>query len=355
VDYAEQLGRFLKIIEESPFFPCSTRHNQSACRNACGFSSEAYYGLIAHKFLVIKSTLLIQLPRYFVIVFSNPDRLSVAPAVNPKSKKGRTFMEWPGNAIATIKFQASRVGPPRPGLTSPTLISPGNVNILLNNAFSTQQEVQDPQITFKVKCEHTNTNGAGITARAMFRVTLQRCDGTQFTLIDSQTQVLGGVAGSYSAEIAVSVTMQDPSAGEQYLITFHAEELGGELSSFPGDTWAPLAVGTLITASVPVYYQAVMDEYLADFTFDFIPITIVYCPPGKDMTASLLQSLTFGTRLGVGTASGMQSTDSYNFTDSLFGILSLGFVTSTSWSVSTKSTSGIQLSGTRQTQITADN
>src|ERR1041385_6735089 len=263
--------------------------------------------------------------------------------------------DWPGNPIATLRVEASVLGRGIPGKSAYSALLPGTALVAPNAAFPTQQALADPLIKFRVKCEYNNSNAAPITAFAVFRVNLQRYDGTGYTLIDAQTITLGGGKNFYSSEIALSVTMVDPSQAEQYLVTLHAEEIGGQLSSFPGDSWTPLGLGILITATQEIFYQAIMDQYLGDFSLDFFPVTIVYSPPGKNMTASLLQSQTFGTRFQIGTSSGMEVSTGLNIAFGLLGYFATAFNSTNSISVSNKSASGIQLSSTLQTQITADN
>src|ERR1019366_2138219 len=43
------------------------------------------------------------------------------------------------------------------------------------------------------------------------------------------------------------------------------------------------------------------------FEMDLVPISIVYCPPGQDMTNSLTQSESYGTRFTISESSGFSA------------------------------------------------
>jgi hypothetical protein len=107
-------------------------------------------------------------------------------------------------------------------------------------------------------------------------------------------------------------------------------------------------------------------EYFGDFSLDYVPISIVYCPPGQDMTNSLQQTTQYLTNIGIGFASEVGSvyTTGTEFTGGIKG--STGYV-SASGSVSTSTqtidsetfgnavTNIISLGYSWQTTVSADN
>jgi hypothetical protein len=104
------------------------------------------------------------------------------------------------------------------------------------------------------------------------------------------------------------------------------------------------------------YAQAVQGfAAIGDFTLDFIPASIVYCPPGQDMTASLTQSESYGTRFTVGESTGFKTDTTVQAKIDFLGIIGEGVGFSNSQSVQNGQTSGIQVSHFRNTVVTADN
>jgi hypothetical protein len=97
---------------------------------------------------------------------------------------------------------------------------------------------------------------------------------------------------------------------EQYRILLHCETR---------DT----SLGTSDDATAVL--QAIQGQSaIGDFTLDFVPISIVYCPPGQDMTASLTQSQSYGTRFTIGESSGMESQSGVEFKVDFLGLLGEG-------------------------------
>ena len=47
--------------------------------------------------------------------------------------------------------------------------------------------------------------------------------------------------------------------------------------------------------------------FVGNFSLDYLPVSIVYCPPNQDMSASLTQSLQYGTRMTIGTSLALPS------------------------------------------------
>ena len=93
---------------------------------------------------------------------------------------------------------------------------------------------------------------------------------------------------------------------------------------------------------------------MGDFSLDFVPLSIVYCPPGQDMTNSLTLSNSFGTQLGIGGGASVTSDTggSLKFATGFFGI---GIGGTDSNSSGNKTSTGLGVSHFRTSVITADN
>lgn len=177
--------------------------------------------------------------------------------------------------------------------------------------------------------------------RGYFSAKLDKLTPNGFQQVDAQSKTLGNGShsGDWSDTLTVSVTMVDTV--EVYRIVLHCETQG-------------VIFGTSEDATV--YAQAVQGQAaIGTFTLDFVPLSIVYCPPGQDMTASLTQSETYGTRFTIGQSSGMQSQTGVQVKVDVLGLMGAGVGFSNSQSTSNQATSGIQVSHFRQTVITADN
>jgi hypothetical protein len=235
---------------------------------------------------------------------------------------------WPGNPVASMYVNNYKFG------TSCTIWWDVNAK--------TQYVVSDVNITFSVSIQYDDhpwfDHGLGFFSAQLNKLTPNGWSpvpsGTASnTLGDDQHD------GTWIDTLLVSVTMTDPV--EQYQLLLHCET---RKTSF----------GTHSDAHMEL--QAVQGEgVIGDFTLDFVPITIVYCPPGQDMTNALTQTENFGTRYTIGQSSGFQSDTTVSVKVSVLGIFGEGIGFSDSQSVSNQSTSGIQISHFRNTTITADN
>jgi hypothetical protein len=115
-----------------------------------------------------------------------------------------------------------------------------------------------------------------------------------------------------------------------------------------------------------VYYRFTAALFKLPFILDYLPISIVYCPPEQDMSASITIGEALGTHLTMGTqqtrgrSSGSESGGKIGFIgreDKATGSAEVSSATSRgtdSRSLSNSST-GIYLQGFRQTTVTADN
>lgn len=107
------------------------------------------------------------------------------------------------------------------------------------------------------------------------------------------------------------------------------------------------------TGYVNFYFTAFWNPILGNFILDYLPITIVYDPPGQDMSASLGQREEFGTTLTCG------FTKTEGKTSSKSAGVSVGFQAHSSSereSATTQTTSkSLDMKNFRNTIITADN
>ena len=177
--------------------------------------------------------------------------------------------------------------------------------------------------------------------RGYFSAQLEKFTTNGWLVLDFQAKSLGNNNddGDWYDTLTVSTEMTDSI--EQYRILLHCETR---------DT----TLGTSEDATATL--QAIQGESaVGSFTLDFVPLSIVYCPPGQDMTASLTQSESFGTRLTLGESSGMESQSGVQFKVDFLGLVGEGVGLSQSQSITNQSTSGIQVSHFRTTVITADN
>jgi hypothetical protein len=208
------------------------------------------------------------------------------------------------------------------------------------NDTQVQQTVTDAHIDFAINIAFHDhpwfDNGRGY-----FTAQLEKFTTGGWMVLDFQAKSLGNDNddGDWYDTLTVSTQMTDVI--EQYRILLHCETR---------DT----TLGTSENATATL--QAIQGQSaIGSFTLDFVPLSIVYCPPGQDMTASLTQSESYGTRFTLGESSGMESQSGVQFKVDVLGLVGEGVGFSQSQSITNQSTSGIQVSHFRTTVITADN
>jgi hypothetical protein len=203
-----------------------------------------------------------------------------------------------------------------------------------------QQTVTDTEIEFWIQIAFHDhpwfDNGRGY-----FSAQLEKLTTSGWAPADFQSRSLGDDEddGDWYDQLIVSTTMTE--LAEQYRIVLHCETR---------DT----SFGT--SADQTVFLQAVQGESaIGEFTLDFVPMSIVYCPPDQDMTASLTQSESYGTRFTIGESSGLESQTGAQLKVDFLGLFGEGVGFSQSQSTTNQSTSGVQVSHFRSTVVTADN
>jgi hypothetical protein len=231
---------------------------------------------------------------------------------------------WPGNPFASMDVDNHSSG------------TESEITLLPQ----TQQVVTDVNIDFRMDIafhDHPYFDHG----RGYFSARLDKLTVNGFQQVDFQSKTLGNNNddGDWYDSLTVSVSMTDVI--EQYRIVLHCETQATSLGT---------------SADITGYAQAIQGESaIGTFTLDFVPLSIVYCPPGQDMTASLTQSSSYGTRFTIGDSSSMQSQTGVQAKVDFLGLVgeSVGF--SQSQTVANQTTSGIQVSHFRNTIVTADN
>src|SRR5207247_10276329 len=102
-------------------------------------------------------------------------------------------------------------------------------------------------------------------------------------------------------------------------------------------------------------FSALMDmPKVGALTLDYLPVSIVYCPPNQDMTASLTNSQDYGTRMTIGNSAEFVGLPVPQVLASLGMTLGISGPT-TSQDVTNRAENTIELSYFRETVLTADN
>jgi hypothetical protein len=222
--------------------------------------------------------------------------------------------QWPGNPIASMVVTQS----------------PYNVSIIPSSA-NPQQQVVGGTIDFSITISYNNT--AGIGGQAFFSAELYKISSGGWVVMDLQSKLLvAGASGSASDTLILSLEMTGYS--ERYAIQMKCGVDNSALIDLPS----------------PILLQATQDSALfGQFKISFVPISIVYCPPGQDMTNSLTQTNTFGTHFSLDFTSdlGWASNDTPNAYSPEY--------TNNSQMLASINEDDIEISQTSNTTITADN
>jgi hypothetical protein len=237
---------------------------------------------------------------------------------------------WPVNPIASMIV--TRIIGTTPYSTS-----------IVPSSASTLQSVISSDIEFAVKIQYQDPLGLGGSSGFIANIFQKTASG--WTSIDLQTKLLNGTNGeptTTSDTLVVSANMEHNV--EQYLITLSCSGESGEATE---DLYPALQ------------FQAVLNvPFYGHLTLSYVPISIVYCPPGQDMTNSLTQSQSFGTRFSLGTANefGWELTTGYSASSGNKASAVLSFDQDrSSQTVDGQSTDYIEISSTSNTIVTADN
>ncbi|MEV0475953.1 hypothetical protein [Streptomyces prunicolor] len=240
------------------------------------------------------------------------------------------MVEWPSDPVATMWVPNF---PPLEGG------EPAAVHWAQN--LSNLQTVGEATLSWSIDC--TYYDGAWIDhGQGFFRADLLRLeDSGSWTRVDRQELLLGTDKDSLTwiGRLTVSATMVAET--ETFLLSLSCETR---------NTWPSYDDASSFT------FMAIQDTALmGTFKLDYVPISIVYDPPGQDMTASLTQSLEYGTRMTIGRSSGFNSAMSAGIDIDLLGMKVFGVGTTESVRGSTGAQSGIEISYFRNTVLTADN
>jgi hypothetical protein len=237
---------------------------------------------------------------------------------------------WPGNPVASMRVDNFHGG------------SDSSISVIDT---ALQRTVSDIHIDFAAAIEYHDhplwEHGQGFFSLEIDRLDL---DGT-WHMVATQSKTLGDGShdGDWYDSLTASVTMVD--VFEQYQIKFHCQTRGL-------DPW----IGGNSQEDMTGWWQAVQGSaFIGSFTLEFVPVSIVYCPPGQDMTNSLTQSDSYGTRFTIGFSNGMQTQVGVQQSIDVLGLFGEGVGYSDSQYVTNASTTGIEVSHFRNTVLTADN
>ena len=237
---------------------------------------------------------------------------------------------WPVSPIASMTVTRV-VGQDPPYVTS---IIPSSAN--------TQQTVLSSDIEFTIKLQYLDPNGLG--GQGAFIATLYQKTSSGWVSIDLQTKLLGGNYGqpsNVSDTLTLSAVMSDNV--EQYRVALTCSGEDGEATN---------------ELSPPIVLQASKSSYFGRFALAFVPISVIYCPPGQDMTNSLTQSRTFGTRFSLGPASHLGwelSNVQSGYVNTSAGEANVSDEDRSAQTADNQTTDTIEISNTSNTVITADN
>src|SRR5260221_6039830 len=251
---------------------------------------------------------------------------------------------WPGNPIANMRIDNG-------DYTDYASTSGVGCWIHSNSSAPNNQVVSDNSIDFTVGIEYHDHPiwPLGQHGEGYFKAELYVMTDTGYNLVESKDKRLGSEAassngghsrdGDWFSTITVTRVIENPS--EQYKLTLSCEIQG---------------TAAYENATSDLFFQATQGEtFLTNFTLDFVPISVVYCPPGKAMTNSLTQTTTFGTKLTIGQSRDVTTEKNSRLNFSALGIATVGIGQQSSQSMINKSQSGIQISHFRTTVVTADN
>lgn len=204
-----------------------------------------------------------------------------------------------------------------------------------------QQNVSWLDVIFRVDIEYHDhpyiDNGKG-----RFKVWLEVMTNSGWTQVDYNEKDLGN--GDYDGDwydiLDVSFTITEPFQVFRVRMECRIKEVTIYTTSFEK---------SCVFTCVQEIGQ------IGDFTLDFIPLSIVYCPPGQDMTNSLSQTMEFGTQITVGSIRSMQATKGVHAGANLLGIFSEEASKQESQNATNTATNSLAISHFRNTVVTADN
>lgn len=209
------------------------------------------------------------------------------------------------------------------------------------NDVPAQLEVNDLVVEFRVHIEFHDhpyfDNGRG-----RFTVWLDVASASGgWAQVDDATLPLGNDSddGDWYSHLTVSHTMSNPM--ELYRLRV---ECGTRHTS---------SGSNVQSSRVFTCTQAV--NFLGNFTLDYIPLSIVYCPPGQDMTNSLSQTDEFGSQFTIGNSAGLQASQGPHAGGSLWGIASVEEGVQESQSATNTAVNSLRTTYFRNTVLTADN
>jgi hypothetical protein len=224
-------------------------------------------------------------------------------------------VDWPGNPIAQI------------------WLVEGQGQIFQVSQGPTVAMIEDSHVTFTAECFFVPQSASSTDNANFYMGVYQQVNGA-WTLLE-QPAVTATVS-NMSPILTADIPFTTGDMQLQFVFTCYDDSFGPENATL-----------SLEAQRGPVD--------LGSFGLDFVPASIIYCPPGQDMTASLTQSESYGTQFTIGQSETLKSSSGFQISVGASGILGIGIGASDSQSITNKSTTGMQISHFRNTIVTADN
>jgi hypothetical protein len=166
------------------------------------------------------------------------------------------MVDWPANPVGSLSVETDLVDFPTSSQTATASFNTSN----------TQQVVSDLNITFTISIELTSSGAVPALDYFSAELYRQAQDGS-FQSVDFEYKYLPADQkarnGKWDDTLALSDTM--PTHMENYRVRIFC----CPKPDFLGQT----------TAGEERNFQAIFaEDFIGDFTLDFVPVTIVYCP-----------------------------------------------------------------------------
>jgi Carboxypeptidase regulatory-like domain len=238
---------------------------------------------------------------------------------------------WPASPVATITVENTEGG--------------DRLRIGWTQGISNFQSFPDLQVGWIFRVIYSDhpllDHGRGYFRARIFRAS----DSGSWDPVDSDEKTLGNDNddGNWSDWLILNSTIVREI--EPFRIDLHCELQDTEGIFGGDDSLDATAVFTAMQGSV----------FIGNCSLDYLPVSIVYCPPNQDMSASLTQATQYGTRITIGTSEGFQAQATAGVEFDALGMKVGGVNTTESRSMTNRSETGIELSYFRSTVLTADN
>lgn len=211
-----------------------------------------------------------------------------------------------------------------------------------NNIPEDPATVPIPRVTFRIDISYSDhlaiDRGKG---RFIVRLYVMRQSGLMLVEEKKVNLGTGDSAGNWSSFVDVSHVMENRVETYQLEMKCKTRDIAFLFFSE--------------TDFIRKSFNVVLGENIGNFTLRYIPLTIVYCPPGQDMTNSLSLTDKFATQLTIGNSRTIVASEEFSVGFAYKGIMSSQIGHQESQSGSNTATNGHKVSYFRNTVVTADN